>query len=103
MVSGDDELVDVAGVLLDVGDDILQQLARRNPVEAVLGIRKEVRVGELDDARQGHLVASLHERTGRPQRTTPPGRAPVGTPSRRAATPFTQTPATPSGDRVGSA
>ncbi len=37
------------------------------------------------------------------QRTTPPGRAAVGAPPRHVATPFTQTPTTPSGDCVGSA
>ena len=37
------------------------------------------------------------------QRTTPPGRAPVGAPSFHARTPFTQTPTTPSGVRRGSA
>ena len=37
------------------------------------------------------------------QRITPPWRAPVGAPSRQADRPATQTPATPSGDRRGSA
>jgi hypothetical protein len=37
------------------------------------------------------------------QRTTPPGRAPVAAPFRKTAIPATQTPATPSGDRAGSA
>ena len=100
VIPGDDEVVDPPGVLLDVGDHVLEQLAGRDLVEASVGIRVEVQVGQLDDAGQGHLAPVC---TNRPTRTTPPGRAPVGTPSRRVATPFTHTPATPSGDRAGSA
>ena len=57
VIAGDDEVVDPAGVLLDVGDDVLEQLAGRDLVEASVGIRVEVQVGQLDDAGQGHLAA----------------------------------------------
>ena len=56
VIPGDDEVVDPAGVLLDVGDDVLEQLAGRDLVEASVGILVEVQVGQLDDAGQGHLA-----------------------------------------------
>ena len=89
VIAGDDEVVDPAGVLLDVGDDVLQQLAGRDLVEPSVGIREEVQVGQLDDAGQGHLGASLHELPIAPRHQ---GARRSATPSRRAATPFTQTP-----------
>ena len=61
VIPGDDEVVDPPGVLLDVGDHVLEQLAGRDLVEASVRIRVEVQVGQLDDAGQGHLAASLHE------------------------------------------
>ena len=57
VIPGDDEVVDPAGVLLDVGDDVLEQLAGRDLVEPSVGILVEVQVGQLDDAGQGHLPA----------------------------------------------
>ena len=57
VIPRDDEVVDPAGVLLDVGDHVLEQLAGRDLVEASVGILVEVQVGQLDDAGQGHVAA----------------------------------------------
>ena len=80
VIPGDDEVVDPPGVLLDVGDDVLEQLAGRDLVEASVGIRVEVQVGQLDDAGQGHLAPVCTNRLAHARRQ---GARRSGAPSRR--------------------
>ena len=90
VIPRDDEVVDPPGVLLDVGDHVLEQLAGRDLVEASVRILVEVQVGQLDDAGQGHLAPVCtnrlphHSTRARARRdTVPESRDPVHPDSRR--------------------
>ena len=63
VVTGDDEVVDAPGVLLDVRDDLAKHLPGGDAVQARVRVGKDVQVGDLDDAR--------HRGVRHPSGTTP--------------------------------